>query len=304
MCGDTDFKILIGTTKLGAKIYVCKNCSFFGEPHFIYETDKRTQFHSGSVTLSILRAELIDSFENLELKERVDIEKFLNSSVTLDKIRKSNKLVKKINKEFFKCQKRNIRKIGEEYLKVTTNEPYIKLELDNINGITYWELIIKVWNTYNEKDMKVPKNIYKPSYINLVEYKDDCYFTNKYDTKDFLDGASLITRRDQEAKPNFHYILKDGTDISILFEKAEYLEPIPRKLTQEELDRLVKFLNMYKDKEHTRTNWQSGVWLWNDQNYNDNEPHYLNYLPRYKKIDENIKMPDYTKLNDRDYLIL
>lgn len=303
MCGGKDFKILIGVTELRAKIFVCVNCCFFGEPHFIYETDKRTQFHSSSVTVSLLRAELIDSFENLELKERVDIDKFLNSKVTLEKVKKSNRLVKKLNKEFFKDYRKSIKKYGQEYFQEIKDNPYQKFELNNFTDMTYWEVIINVWNTYNKEDIQVPKNVYKPNYINLKEYEDNCYITNKYDSRDFLDGACLITRRDQEYKPNFHYVLKDGTDISILFEKPEYLEPIPRKLKQDELDRLVKFLKMKRKGKNENTNWENGVWLWNDQNYNENENNF-GVLPQYKKINEDIKMPDYTKLNDKEYLIL
>lgn len=297
MCSDNDFKILIGVTELRAKIFVCVNCCFFGEPHFLYETDKSTQFHGGSVTVSLLREKLIDSFENLELKERVDINKFLNSKITLEKIEKSNRLVKKLNEKFLKYHRKNLKKYGQKYFQEIKEGPYLKLEINDFNYMNYWELIINIWNTYNN-DILVPKNIYKPNYINLKEYEDNCYFSNKYDRKDFLDGAYLITRRDQEYKPNFHYILKDGTDISILFEKAEYLEPIPRKLTQDELNKLVLFLKMSKNN---KTNWENGVWLWNNQNYSETENNFKD-LPQYQMIDENTKMPDYTKLNDKEYL--
>ena len=63
------------------------------------------------------------------------------------------------------------------------------------------------------------------------------------------------------------------------------------------------FLKMKRKGKNENTNWENGVWLWNDQNYNENENNF-GVLPQYKKINEDIKMPDYTKLNDKEYLIL
>ena len=53
---------------------------------------------------------------------------------------------------------------------------------------------------------------------------------------------------------------------------------------------------LYKYKTGIReTHWQAGVWLWNDQNYEYNN-YAPSWFPKYKKLDENIRMPDYTKL--------
>ena len=77
--------------------------------------------------------------------------------------------------------------------------------------------------------------------------------------------------------------------------------PNPRKLTQDELDVLVNFLITPVDEEYKRKDvsngWEDGVWLWNKQNYDYNK-HSPSWFPKYKRIDENTPMPDYSKLND------
>lgn len=40
-----------------------------------------------------------------------------------------------------------------------------------------------------------------------------------------------------------------------------------------------------------------GIFMWNNQNYDYNE-HSPSWFPKYKRIDENISIPDYSKLND------
>lgn len=82
-----------------------------------------------------------------------------------------------------------------------------------------------------------------------------------------------------------------------IYEKAEYLEPKPRALTKNEIDNMIRILKTEYNKAYKETHWKAGVWLWNNQNYeyNGNSP---TWFPKYKKLDENIKMPDYTKLND------
>ena len=180
------------------------------------------------------------------------------------------------------------------YLATGESNKYFEVELEDIEqDMTYWELIIKIWNKNNTE--QTPKNLLKPYYRNFIEYIDTACFGNEKE----LDGGRCFTKQDQERTPHFYYRLKTGEEFCILFERAEYLEPIPRKLTQKELDILTNFLNAKNDNRHLKeqkNNWQAGVWLWNDQNYEYNA-HAPQWFPKYKKIDENIKMPDYTKLN-------
>ena len=158
--------------------------------------------------------------------------------------------------------------------------------------MTYWELIVKLWNKNNEE--KTPNNLLKPYYRNFIEYID----TATFGLKKHLNGGTCYTKQDQERTPHFIYKVPTGEEFAILFEKAEYLQPTSRKLTQKELEVLVKFLNTeYKIKEEVETYWQSGVWLWNNQNYEYNE-YSPKWFPKYKKIADNVKMPDYTKLNN------
>lgn len=286
-CFITCRRIVIGKTKKKALITVCKNCNDYGIPHFNYISKKY------EVTFSLLSSEFVDTFENIELEDRTDTEEFLNTIVDITDVKKTNRTIRKLNKQFFRKQK--IRKIKYANIYETLNEgnKYFEVDIADIEpDMTYWELIVKLWNKNNEE--KTPTNLLKPYYRNFIEYID----TATFGLKKHLNGGTCYTKQDQERTPHFIYKVPTGEEFAILFEKAEYLQPTPRKLTQKELDVLVKFLNTeYKIKEEVETYWQSGVWLWNNQNYEYNE-YSPKWFPKYKKIADNVKMPDYTKLNN------
>lgn len=290
-CFITSRRIVIGKTKKKALITVCKNCDAYSIPHFNYISKKY------EVTFSLLSPEFVDTFENIELEYRTDTEEFLNTIVDISDINKTNKKIKKLNKKFFRKQK--IRKIKHPnvYAAIDEGNKYFGVDIEDIEkDMTYWELIVKLWNKNNKE--KTPANLLKPYYRNFIEYIDTATFGLERD----LNGGRCYTKQDQERTPHFIYKVPTGEEFSILFEKAEYLQPIPRKLTQEELDVLVKFLNTeepkeYKIKSEKENYWQSGVWLWNNQNYDYNEDS-PKWFPKYKKIADDVKMPDYTKLND------
>ncbi len=286
-CFITCRRIVIGKTKKKALITVCKNCNDYGIPHFNYISKKY------EVTFSLLSSEFVDTFENIELEDRTDTEEFLNTIVDITDVKKTNRTIRKLNKQFFRKQK--IRKIKYANIYETLNEgnKYFEVDIADIEpDMTYWELIVKLWNKNNEE--KTPNNLLKPYYRNFIEYID----TATFGLKKHLNGGTCYTKQDQERTPHFIYKVPTGEEFAILFEKAEYLQPTPRKLTQKELDVLVKFLNTeYKIKEEVETYWQSGVWLWNNQNYEYNE-YSPKWFPKYKKIADNVKMPDYTKLNN------
>lgn len=285
-------RIVLGKTKKKAMITICIDCNAYKIPHFNFISKKY------EVTFSLLSPEFVDTFENIELEDRTDTEEFLNKIVDKNEIQKTNKIINKLNRKFFKQQKRNKNKY--RIASIDEGDKYIGVELEDIeDDMTYWEMIVKLWNKYNKE--KTPKNLQKPYYRNFIEYIDSAHFNNIKESEKYLDGGECYTQMDQERIPHFCYRLKTGEVFSILFEKPEYMKPIPRKLTQVELDNLVTFLNSnceYKLKKGIEeTNWEEGVSLWNDQNYeyNDYSP---KWFPKYKKIDENLQIPDYTKLND------
>ena len=148
-------------------------------------------------------------------------------------------------------------------------------------------------NKGNLNEEKTPKNLLKLHYRNFIEYIDIAVFVGEKD----LNGAMLYTKQDQERTPHFIYRTPKEEEIAILYKKAEYLEPKPRALTKNEIDNMIRILKTEYNKAYKETHWKAGVWLWNNQNYeyNGNSP---TWFPKYKKLDENIKMPDYTKLND------
>lgn len=277
-------EIIVGRTKLGAIITVCNNCMCYSIPHFNYNDGKR------QITLSLLSAEYVDTFENLELGQRTDLEEFLNGYVQIKDIQKLKGLIKKENEKFFKIQRKQERKYSDMFKKYVGKEKYISPNITDItDDMIYWDLIVKLWNKYNEE--KTPKNLLKPYYRNFIEYIDMAVFVGKKD----LNGAMLYTKQDQERTPHFIYRTPKGEEIGILFEKAEYLEPKPRALTKEEIDNLIKVLKTEYKTVSKRTHWKAGVLLWNEQNYENNDCSPI-WFPKYKKLDENIKMPDYNEM--------
>lgn len=280
-----DCSVVVGRTKKKALITVCVNCKGYNIPHFNYISRKL------SVSFSLLSAEFVDDPRNIELKDRKDLEEFLNTTVTLNATKKTSKVVYKLNKKFFKEQKFNISKANKK-------DVYSSVDIKDIQeGMTYWDLIVKLWNKHN--NVKTPKNLYKPYYINFQEYIDITVFG----TKKELNGGRCFTKLDQEKTPHFIYQLKTGEEFGILFERPEYLSPIPRKLTQEELDTLVNFLSKTNNSKYLskpETNWQTGLWVWNWQNYNFNS-YSPSWFPKYRKLDENLLMPDYKKLNENEH---
>lgn len=278
-----DKRIVIGRTKKKAIVTICINCQSYWIPHFNYISKKY------EVTFSLLSPKFVDTFENIELEDRTDVEEFLNKIVDKEEVNKNNKIIKKLNKDYLRNQKRSVRKYPDLFTKIDKETKYFNLDIKDIEeDMTYWELVVKLWNSNNEE--QTSKNLLKPYYRNFIEYIDSATFgSNK-----ILEGRKLYTKMDQERTPHFYYKLNTGEEFGILFEKAEYLQPISRTLTQKELDFLVKILNA---KKGDSTIWERGAWLWNNQNYEGNE-YNLNWFPKYKKIEDNIKIPDYTKLNE------
>lgn len=278
-----DKRMVIGRTKKKAIVTICINCQSYWIPHFNYISKKY------EVTFSLLSPKFVDTFENIELEDRTDVEEFLNKIVDKKEVNKNNKIIKKLNKDYLRNQKRSVRKYPDLFTTINKETKYFNLDIKDIEeDMTYWELIVKLWNSNNEE--QTPKNLLKPYYRNFIEYIDSATFgSNK-----LLEGGNLYTKMDQERTPHFYYKLNTGEEFGILFEKAEYLQPISRTLTQKELDFLVKILNT---KKGDRTIWESGAWLWNNQNYEGNEYNF-SWFPKYKKIEDNIKIPDYTKLNE------
>lgn len=291
-CYYPDQRIVVGKTKKKALITVCKACSAYGIPHLNYISAKQ------EVTLSLLSAEFVDTFENIELDDRTDLEEFLNTMVTEQRIQKSNREIPKRNRKFAKEQKRLKRKWKNVATIAKGKEKYLPVENVPIKEeMSYWELVLALWNNNNEE--QVPSNLQKPYYRNFQESIDRCNLANRKEMEMLLDGANVYTQTDQERNPNFHYVLKTGEDFCLSLERAKYLEPIPRELSKEEIERLVKFLKFEKEVGNKQkiSEWERVKWCWNDQNYGYNEDS-PSWFPQYRKLAEDARMPDYTKLNE------
>ena len=128
-------EIIVGKTKLKAIVTVCKECEFYDIPHFNYDDGKR------QVTISLLSAEYVDTFENLELKQRTGLEEFLNTFVTVKDIQKLKGLLKKENKRFFKLDKKQTRKYPDLFKKYEGTEKYFIPNIADVEkDMTYWDL--------------------------------------------------------------------------------------------------------------------------------------------------------------------
>jgi len=170
---------------------------------------------------------------------------------------------------------------------------------NNKYNMTNWEVVKKIWNEHNEQQL--PKYCHKPYYRNLVEDVD--YFNiSLQDRDERLDGGRIYCNEDSEKEPHFHYRLKDGADVVILFKEAEYMYPLERLLTNKEIDNLITFLKGTTKSEYgEENNWETAIFAWNNENYKANS-HNNGIFPYYEKLQEDLPMPDYTKLKEEQYV--
>lgn len=124
--------ILIGKTKLGVKVSICKECECYHVPHFNYEDDKNQKSYS----FEFLKAQPLDHGKLLDLEQRYDLEKFF-------------------------------------------------AEINKKNNMSNWELAVKTWNDNNT--VKIPDNLHKPYYINMIEEIDDFPVTSRSDNLGLLE---------------------------------------------------------------------------------------------------------------------
>lgn len=165
--------------------------------------------------------------------------------------------------------------------------------------MTNWQLAIKVWNDNNK--IQIPNNLHKPYYRNMIEEIDNYTISTWNNRQGLSDEMQIYCDEDVEAEPHFHVKLQNGTDIAIYFKNAQYLKPLSRKLTNEELNVLIKYLqakcSMQLGKfKADMTNWQYLIFAWNNQNVNSQGSIY----PYKEELDENIEMPDYRNLNEME----
>lgn len=159
--------------------------------------------------------------------------------------------------------------------------------------ITNWKLAVKTWNENNQ--MQIPNNLHKPYYRNMIEELDNYVISTTNNRNSLLDGMQIYCDEEVEAEPHFHIKFKDGIDVAVYFDRAEYLYPLYRKLTDAEIDVLIKHLNSRCNIDYFKdyTNWQYLIFAWNNQNANVQGYIY----PSKKELDESMAMPDYTKLD-------
>ena len=177
---------------------------------------------------------------------------------------------------------------------------------------TNYEYLVKTWNKYNK--IKVPLNIHKPNYKNLIEleYADNGILISEeellgIETKEEFKNIKVqVGINETETKPHFHYKVKTGEKFSILFEKAEYLYPIPRQLTESEINTLIMYLNKVDESFYTKkrdTMWNHLKWAWNNiKQIEEENPEIKLYTKSNRQIKQDLPMPDYRKLNKEQYI--
>ena len=164
--------------------------------------------------------------------------------------------------------------------------------------MTNWELAIKTWNENYE--VKIPDNLHRPYYINIQEEHDDYVVSTWENRRDLLEGMQIYCDDDIEAKPHFHIRLPDSCNVAIYFDKAEYLYPLSRKLTEEEIQILIKYLSRKCEGKYVkaiagdRTNWEYLIHAWNNENTGGS----WCYYQEKEEVSEDLEMPDYSKLNE------
>ena len=163
--------------------------------------------------------------------------------------------------------------------------------------MTNWELAIKTWNENYE--VKIPDNLHRPYYINIQEEQDNYRISTWQNRGELPEGMEIYCDEDIESKPHFHIKLPDSCNVAIYFDKAEYLYPLSRKLTEEEIEIVVKYLKQKVTEEvfrgywKTETNWKYLIYAWNNENTGGS----WCYYPEKEEVSEDLEMPDYRKLN-------
>ena len=163
-----------------------------------------------------------------------------------------------------------------------------------------WDLAVKTWNNQNY-ETKIPDNLHRPDYINIQEEHDDYVVSTWENRRDLPDGMEIYCDDDIEAKPHFHIKLPDSCNVAIYFDKAEYLEPLSRKLTDEEIEIMIKFLSRKCEGRYVRklagdsSNWELLIFAWNNENTGGS----WCYYQEKEKLSDDLKMPDYSRLNEK-----
>ena len=159
--------------------------------------------------------------------------------------------------------------------------------------MTNWKLAVKLWNKNNK--IKISNNLHKPYYRNMVEEIDNYTISTWSNRSDLIEGVQIYCDEDIELAPHFHIKLPDKSDVALYFDRAEYLQPLQRPLTDKEIEMLIRYL---KQKCHIEyydnyTNWEYLIYAWNNQNCTTN-----NFIfPEKEQLNSNLKMPDYRNLN-------
>lgn len=163
-------------------------------------------------------------------------------------------------------------------------------------NMTNWKLAVKIWNENNK--IQIPNNLHKPYYRNMIEEIDNYTISPWNNRQGLPDEMQIYCNEEVETEPHFHIKFKDGIDVAIYFDRAEYLYPLYRKLTDAEIDVVIKYLNSKCNIKYfiDYTNWQYLIYAWNNQNANSQGYVYPNKV----ELDENIEIPNYTKLNEKE----
>lgn len=160
--------------------------------------------------------------------------------------------------------------------------------------MTNWQLAVKTCNDNNK--IQIPNNLHKPYYRNMYEEINNYTISSCNNRQGLPDGMQIYCDEEVEAEPHFHIKFADGIDVAVYFGKAEYLEPLSRKLTNEEIDVLINYLNSRCNIDYFKdyTNWRYLIFTWKNQNANSQGSIY----PNKEELDENMEMIDYRKLNE------
>lgn len=163
-------------------------------------------------------------------------------------------------------------------------------------NMTNWQLAIEIWNKNNQ--IQIPNNFHKPYYRNMIEELDNYIISTDNNRIGLIDGMQIYCDEDIETEPHFHIKLKYNAEVAICLKKAKYLHPISRRLTTQELLALIKYLQQKCNIEYYNNykNWQYLIYAWNNQNLIQG----AFIFPAKEKLDINMPMPDYKKLNEME----
>lgn len=137
-----------------------------------------------------------------------------------------------------------------------------------------WEQMISEWNQNNKAQLSSCTHI--QYYVNLQQYQDKAIVTTKEESS-LLGAVLYVGTGDQDQRPHFHYGRNNSSDVAISLSKPEYMLPVGKALSDDELTKLIDLLEKVVNGESL---YRRLIEYWNCQNQTEA----VDVMPAYRTM--------------------